>query len=93
MGKLIIRGGGFSPTGNPDSTLIARIEALEARTDSDTVYDDTALIARIAALEARTDSDTIYDDTTLANRVTALENSTPVLSNDILYIDGGQSNL
>lgn len=40
-----------------DSALRARIEALEAKPDKDTVYDDTEVKNRLTALEAKEDSD------------------------------------
>lgn len=40
-----------------DSALRARIEALEAKPDKDTVYDDTEIKNRLTALEAKEDSD------------------------------------
>lgn len=65
-----------------DSNLRSRVEALEAKTDKDTVYDDSSLTERVTNLENRVDKDTVYDDTALSARVTALENKPSSASYD-----------
>lgn len=55
--------------------LQAKVTALEAKEDKDTVFDPESLIGRIAALEGKEDKDTVYDDTALAARVKALEDT------------------
>lgn len=55
--------------------LQAKVTALEAKEDKDTVFDPSALEARITALEGKADKDTVYDDTALAARVKALEDT------------------
>lgn len=60
--------------GYDDSNLRSRVEALEAKSDKDTVYDDSSLTERVTNLENKVDKDTVYDDTALSARVTALEN-------------------
>lgn len=55
--------------------LQAKVTALEAKEDKDTVFDPESLIGRIAALEGKADKDTVYDDTALAARVKALEDT------------------
>lgn len=54
--------------------LQAKVTALEAKEDKDTVFDPESLIGRIAALEGKEDKDTVYDDTAIRNLITALQN-------------------
>ena len=65
--------GSTPSTSYDDSTLTARVEALEQKVDNDTIYDDTELSARVTALE-EAPAPEAYNDTPLKNRVTALEN-------------------
>ena len=58
-----------------DTALKNRVEALENKTDQDTIYDDTDIKNRLAALEAKEDKDTVYDDTDIKARIKALEDS------------------
>lgn len=54
--------------------LQAKVTALEAKEDKDTIFDPESLIGRIAALEGKEDKDTVYDDTAIRNLITALQN-------------------
>lgn len=57
-----------------DQRVNERLEALESKTDNDTVYNDTDLKNRVEALENRpTTSVTAYDDSDLKRRVSELE--------------------
>lgn len=62
------------PAPYDDRRVNERLEALETKTDNDTVYNDTDLKTRVEALENRpTTSVTAYDDTDLKRRVSELE--------------------
>ena len=54
--------------------ITGKIEALEQKTDKDTIYDDSALKQRVEALENRQDNDTVYNDTEVKQRLENLEN-------------------
>jgi hypothetical protein len=54
--------------------ITGKIEALERKTDNDTIYNDEPLKQRISALENRQDNDTVYNDTEVKQRLENLEN-------------------
>lgn len=68
-------------------TVNAKIEALEARTDNDTVYDDTAVKARLDALEDLAAESKGYDDSALVARIEALETSVTELKEKTIVYD------
>ena len=62
------------PAPYDDRRVNERLEALETKTDNDTVYNDTDLKTRVEALENRTTTSvTAYDDSDLKRRVSELE--------------------
>lgn len=61
------------PAPYDDRRVNERLEALETKTDNDTVYNDTDLRGRVEALENRPNNGTAYDDTDLKRRVSELE--------------------
>ena len=62
------------PAPYDDRRVNERLEALETKTDNDTVYNDTDLKTRVEALENRTTTGvTAYDDSDLKRRVSELE--------------------
>ena len=62
------------PAPYDDRRVNERLEALEIKTDNDTVYNDTDLKTRVEALENRTTTSvTAYDDSDLKRRVSELE--------------------
>ena len=62
------------PAPYDDRRVNERLEALETKTDKDTVYNDTDLKTRVEALENRTTTSvTAYDDSDLKRRVSELE--------------------
>lgn len=65
--------GGAGGSSYDDTAIQERLEALEEKTDNDTIYDDTSIKERLDALEEKTDNDTVYDDTSIKERLTALE--------------------
>ena len=54
--------------------ITGKIEALERKTDNDTIYNDEPLKQRVSALENRQDNDTVYNDTEVKQRLENLEN-------------------
>ena len=60
-----------------DSALVSRINALEVKTDNDTVYDDSEVKRRLTELEARP-TGTSYNDKPLSDRVKVLEDTPKV---------------
>lgn len=66
------------------SQISGKIEALEAKTDKDTVYDDTALRERVSALENKTDNDTVYNDTEIKQRLEVLEHKPSVNTSELV---------
>lgn len=56
------------------SQITSKIEALEQKTDKDTIYNDEPLKQRVSALENRQDNDTVYNDTEVKQRLENLEN-------------------
>lgn len=61
------------PAPYDDRRVNERLEALETKTDNDTVYNDTDLKNRVEALENRPNNGTAYDDSDLKRRVSELE--------------------
>lgn len=61
------------PAPYDDRRVNERLEALETKTDNDTVYNDTDLKTRVEALENRPNNGTVYDDSDLKRRVSELE--------------------
>nr|DAK06222.1 MAG TPA: collagen triple helix repeat protein [Caudoviricetes sp.] len=66
------------------SQISGKIEALEAKTDKDTVYDDSALRERVTALENKTDNDTVYNDTEIKQRLEVLEHKPSVNTSELV---------
>ena len=78
------------PQAYDDRRVNERLEALETKTDNDTVYNDTDLRTRVEALENRpTTSVTAYDDSDLKRRVSELEQRP---DNNTVYDDTALSN-
>lgn len=75
------------PAPYDDRRVNERLEALETKTDNDTVYNDTDLKTRVEALENRPDNNTVYDDTDLSNRVKALEDEPKINTTDFATKD------
>ena len=66
------------------SQISDKIEALEQKTDNDTVYDDSALRERVTALENKTDNDTVYNDTEIKQRLEVLEHKPSVNTSELV---------
>ena len=66
------------------SQISDKIEALEQKTDNDTVYDDSALKQRLTALENKTDNDTVYNDTEIKQRLEVLEHKPSVNTSELV---------
>jgi len=68
------------------NSLSARIEAIEAKEDRDTIYDDTELRNRIDVLE-KSGKNYNTETTTFMNRITTLEDNIANLKNTTLNND------
>ena len=66
------------------SQISGKIEALEQKTDKDTVYDDSVLRERVTALENKTDNDTVYNDTEIKQRLEVLEHKPSVNTSELV---------
>lgn len=66
------------------SQITGKIEALEQKTDKDTIYDDEPLKRRISALESKQDNDTIYNDSEIKQRLEVLERKPSVNTSELV---------
>ena len=66
------------------SQITGKIEALEQKTDKDTIYDDEPLKRRISALENKQDNDTIYNDAEIKQRLEVLEHKPSVNTSELV---------
>ena len=66
------------------SQITGKIEALEQKTDKDTIYDDEPLKQRLTALENKTDNDTVYNDTEIKQRLEVLEHKPSVNTSELV---------
>lgn len=66
------------------SQISGKIEALEQKTDKDTIYNDEPLKQRISALESKQDNDTIYNDSEIKQRLEVLERKPSVNTSELV---------
>lgn len=67
--------------------MLMRIENLEAKEDSDTIYDDSELVSRVTALENKPDKDTIYDDALLKEEISETKSKVNSLSKKVSSLE------
>lgn len=84
--KIKAQGGTYDDSGLrvEISQITGKIEALEQKTDNDTIYDDSALRERVTALESKTDNDTVYNDTEIKQRLEVLEHKPSVNTSELV---------
>lgn len=84
--KIKEQGGTYDDSGlrTEISQITGKIEALEQKTDNDTIYDDSALRERVTALESKTDNDTVYNDTEIKQRLEVLEHKPSVNTSELV---------
>lgn len=79
--------GGGGGSSYDDTAIKERLEALEDKTDNDTIYDDTSIKERLDALEEKTDNDTIYDDSELRDLIQGLADRNNMEDNRLVRIE------
>lgn len=82
-----LNGGGAGGSSYDDTAIKERLEALEEKTDNDTIYDDTSIKERLDALEEKTDNDTIYDDSELRDLIQGLADRNNTEDNRLVRIE------
>ena len=84
--KIKEQGGTYDDSGlrGEISQITGKIEALEQKTDKDTIYNDEPLKQRLSALENKQDNDTIYNDTEIKQRLEVLEHKPSVNTSELV---------
>jgi hypothetical protein len=84
--KIKAQGGTYDDSGLrvEISQISSKIEALEQKTDKDTIYNDEPIKQRISALESKTDNDTVYNDTEIKQRLELLEHKQSVNTSELV---------
>ncbi len=86
LSNIHVEGGRYDDSGLrvEISQISSKIEALEKKTDKDTIYNDEPLKQRISALESKTDNDTVYNDTEIKQRLELLEHKPSVNTSELV---------
>ena len=86
LSNIHVEGGRYDDSGLrvEISQISSKIEALEKKTDKDTIYNDEPLKQRISALESKTDNDTVYNDTEIKQRLELLEHKPIVNTSELV---------
>lgn len=79
--------GGAGGASYDDTAIKERLDALEEKTDNDTIYDDTAIKERLDSLEGKVDNDTIYDDSELRDLIQGVADRNTMEDNRLVRIE------
>lgn len=76
--------------GQKQAKMNDRLDALESKEDSDTIYDDSELVSRVTALENKPDKDTIYNDAQLKEELSETKSKVDSLSEKVSSLESKQ---